>query len=465
MISQRALYRLYGGSPAALRAAFDRLYYLIPERLLRSGQTHRFLAELEQTQWWDAPRLEAYRLEKMRKLLVHAGKSVPYYRRLFRELGFEPSRITALSDVSVLPVLTLEMIKALGDELLPDNTDRQSGYIASSSGSTGNYLECVRDAEYYAWEQAFLLRYMRWHGTKLRWRQAMFYRAVMEHPVESDGHPPYERYRNRLILSQFHTDEKSLRFYLALLGDFQPEHVLIFPTTLLVLTRTMRELNIDPPFRPGFFICYSENLYEQHRREAEEFWGCPVFNRYGHSEGCVSAAECERQRLHVSTELGYVELLGPDGQQVLPGESGRIIATGFHTQAMPLIRYDTRDYATMSAEACPCGRTLPVFTSVDGRADDLVRAKDGKVVASLRSVFARTKGIRLTQIVQEHEGEIIIRIVPDRDYDASVQDVIRANLLHDVGDVFDLRFELVDDVERTPSGKVRLVLSKTAPRI
>jgi hypothetical protein len=104
-----------------------------------------------------------------------------------------------------------------------------------------------------------------------------------------------------------------------------------------------------------------------------------------------------------------------------------------------------------------------VLSSVDGRADDLVRAKDGKVVASLRSVFARTKGIRLTQIVQEREGEIIIRIVPDSDYDGSVQDVIRANLIHDIGDVFDLRFELVDEVERAPSGKIRLVLSKSRP--
>ena len=463
--TQYDIYQLYRNLPAPVRKAGDVLYRFVPERLLRSRQTRERLALLEDMQWWEDERRSAWRLEKMRALLVHAGRHVPYYRDLFRERGFEPAAITALSDIAVLPVLTIDMVKELGDRLLPDNLDRSDTYIASSSGSTGRYLECVRDSVYYAWEQAFLLRAMRWHGTRLHWKHAIFYRAVMDRPVEDAGNPPYERFRNRMILSQFHTDEESLTFYLRLLADFRPDYLTIFPTTLLVLTRSCRRRGIPPPFRPRFFLCYSENLYEEHRREAEEYWQCPVYNRYGHNEGCVSAAECPEQRLHLSDEIGHAEFLRADGTPVAAGESGRIIATGFFTHAMPLIRYDTRDIATPSAERCSCGRTLPLLASVDGRADDLVYTRDGKIVASLRSVFAHTEGIRLTQIVQEVPGEIIIRLVPDDHYDESVQNIILDNLRHDLGgDVLDVRFELVNDVDRAPSGKIRLVLSHVEDR-
>lgn len=455
------MYRLYRTSPAPIRAAGDFFYRFIPERFLRSKQTRHHLAELEASQWWDETRLEAWRLEKLRDLLMHAGTHVPYYRELFGDLGFKPTEITGFSDLSTLPILTIHQLRELGERLLPDNIDRSTLYVSASSGSTGHYHEVLRDASFYAWEQAFLLRYLRWYGMRLRWRHAIFYRAIMEMPVESAEHPPYERFRNRLILSQFHTDEKSLDFSLGMLADFTPDFLTVFPTTLLVITRYCRSRGMAPPFRPRFIVCYSENLYEEHRIEMEAYWGCPIYNRYGHNEGCISAGSCTEQRLHLSAEMGHTEILRADGTPAAAGEQGRVIATGFFTHAMPLIRYDTRDMATLSTERCPCGRTLPVLESVDGRADDLVRTRDGKVVAALRSVFAHTEGIRLTQIVQEVPGEIIIRIVPDAHFTDSVQNIILENLHHDLGgDVLDVRFELVDDVERSPSGKIRLVLSR-----
>ena len=463
--SQRDIYQLYRRAPAPLKAAGDALYRFIPERFLRSRQTRKKLALLEDMQWWDDERRDAWRLEKLRHLLIHAGTHVPYYRELFRELDFTPEEISGLADIAVLPVLTIDMVRELGDRLLPENLDRHDTYISASSGSTGRYIELRRDSSYYAWEQAFLLRYMRWHGVKLHWRYAIFYSAIMDAPVTSDDHPPYERFRNRLILSQFHTDDRSIDFYCDLLADFRPDHLTVSPNILLLFTRRCRRRGIAPPFVPRFFLCSAENLYEEHRREMEEYWGCPVYDRYGHNEGCVSAAECPEKGFHLSTELGHAEFLREDGTPAAPGEAARVIATGFFTHAMPLIRYDTRDIGRYSDARCSCGRTLPLLDAIDGRADDVILTHDGRPISAMRAVFSRTAGIRLTQIVQEVPGEIVIRIVPDEHYDERVKDVILGNLHRDIGEgVLDVRFELVEDVERAPSGKVRLVRSYVEER-
>jgi phenylacetate-CoA ligase len=228
-----------------------------------------------------------------------------------------------------------------------------------------------------------------------------------------------------------------------------------------VLTRFCKRTGLRFP-SPRHFTVYSENLYAEHKREIEEYWGCPARNRYGHGEGCVSAAECEAGSLHLSPEFGVVEFLRPDGSPAAPGEQARIVATGLHTHAMPFIRYDTGDLGSYSLAPCACGRTLPVLASVDGRADDMILGKDGRQVAALRAIFTHTHGIRLAQLVQERAGEVIVNLVPDAGFDASVTAQLASNLEANLGDALSVQFRIVDDVERSPSGKIRLVLSKLA---
>ncbi len=457
--SHLTLYELYQRAPAFVRAVVDAGYRFVPERFLRSSRMRRTLEEIERTQWLAPPLIARLQLDRLRVLVMHAGTHVPYYRELFARVGFDPAALRATGDLSVLPVLTRFDVRRLGAALHSEAFSPRDVYDSATSGSTGLWLNFRRDAGYYDTELAFTWRYMRWLGIRVQWRHAIFYRAIMRHPSSDPALPPHERYRNRLILSQFHTDAASLAAYVRMLDDFHAEYMTVFPTTLLILTRYCAA-HAPRVHRPRLIICYSENLYEEHRREMEAFWGCRIFNRYGHSEGCVSAAECEQGRLHLSAEYGVTEILRDDGSPAPAGEEGRIVATGLYTTAMPFIRYDTEDRAVLDPTPCPCGRGLPVLARIDGRGDDLVLGADGRRVAAYRAVYAHTHGIRFTQIVQERPGEIIVRIVPDDGYDPSVQDVLRANIRAQVGDSLAVRFDLVDDVERTPSGKIRLVLSR-----
>lgn len=452
------LYTWYSRLPNVVRSILDVVYNVVPSRFLRSKRTRIVLSELLQSQYVAPESLRSLQFERLKELLCTAKNDVPYYRDLFDRIDFQPEDMKELEKIRVIPILTLHDVKKHANRMVSERIQSSNTYLIQTSGSTGNFLEFRRDKEYYEIEHAFTMRYYAWYGIQPKWRHAIFYRAIMKHPRFSEQHPPYELFRNRLILSQFHTDHRSLEYYSQLLMRFRADFMTIFPSTLLIFTRWCSK-HMRDIVRPKVIISYSENLYDEHRKEMEDFWGCKIMNRYGHSEGCVSAGSCEHGRLHISAEYGYIEFLRTDGSVALPGERARIVATGFFTSAMPFIRYDTGDWGALDPNPCPCGKSLPVLAWVDGRGDDILETSDGKKIAALRSIFANTSGILFTQIVQERIGEIIVRIVPDDEYHPSAQDIILRNVRDSIGNGLNVRFEIVDDVERTPSGKIRLVVS------
>jgi phenylacetate-coenzyme A ligase PaaK-like adenylate-forming protein len=453
------LYRRYERLSGPLRSLADTLYAFIPEKMLRSPRVNAYTDEVMKSQWLSAEQLNDLQFQRLKALCVHAQENTPYYKRIFQDHGFDAHSMLSVNDVTALPILTRDDIIAHGDELRSTAFSEDEVYSIETSGSTGTFLKFIQSKEYYDREYAFTERLKRWMGAKAKSSSTIFYRAIMRHPIVSDEHPPYEQYRNRLILSQFHTDDKSFAFYVKLLNKHKPEFWILLPSIAISLTRYCASTG-EATFKPRAIMCAAENLLDEHRHEIEVYWGCKVYNRYGHSEGCISAGDCEQGGMHLGLEFGYSEFLRNDGSPAVPGELARIISTGFFTQAMPFIRYDTGDLAVLSAEECPCGRKLPLIERIDGRGDDVLIAKDGQKITALRSIFTSNSGVKHTQIIQEKEGEIEIRLVPGVDYREEVQSEILENLRNDAGEAFDVKFTLVDDIERAPSGKVRLIISK-----
>ena len=102
------------------------------------------------------------------------------------------------------------------------------------------------------------------------------------------------------------------------------------------------------------------------REHIERSFGCPIHQNYGLNEIGLVATRCDAGRYHVHSEHCIVEIVGPDGRSVAPGETGRLIVTGLNNWAMPLLRYDADDLGTAVEGPCPCGRTLPSFGDVVG---------------------------------------------------------------------------------------------------
>ncbi len=86
-----------------------------------------------------------------------------------------------------------------------------------------------------------------------------------------------------------------------------------------------------------------------------------VYEEYSTVESALFASECEYGRLHVSPEVGIVEILRPDGTPCEPGEIGEVVATCLFRSYQPLIRFKLGDLTAWDPEPCPCGRQMPVI--------------------------------------------------------------------------------------------------------
>src|SRR5262252_1273672 len=127
------------------------------ETWVRRRRTLEYLKLLRRTQWMRADAIEALQLDRLRRLLAHANANVPYYRELFRRIGFSPNDVRRREDLGAIPPLTKEIVRARYDDLV-DPAHRGKNLSKGTSGSTGEPLkfEYCRDSE--SWRQATKMR-------------------------------------------------------------------------------------------------------------------------------------------------------------------------------------------------------------------------------------------------------------------------------------------------------------------
>jgi phenylacetate-CoA ligase len=198
-----------------------------------------------------------------------------------------------------------------------------------------------------------------------------------------------------------------------ILQDFKPTFILCTPSYALTLAEYMEENGISADqlaLKYGFFG--AEPWTEAMRAEIERRLHLEAFDIYGLSEiiGPGVAYECQAHMgLHVSEDHFIPEIIDPDTGEVLPdGEKGELVFTCITKQALPLIRYRTRDVASIIKGDCPCGRTHVRMTKPAGRTDDMLIIRGVNVFPSqVESVLLEIDGIGPHyQMIVERKGNL-----------------------------------------------------------
>ena len=162
-----------------------------------------------------------------------------------------------------------------------------------------------------------------------------------------------------------------------ILQDFKSDIICCTPSYAMFIGETLKEMNIDPktlPLRAGIFgaEAWSENM----RKEIEKVLDIKAYDIYGLSEiaGPGVAYECEEQTgMHICEDYFYPEVVDPDTLEPVPdGTYGELVFTCIGKEALPLIRYRTRDITAITREKCSCGRTLVKMHKPKGRSDDML---------------------------------------------------------------------------------------------
>lgn len=164
---------------------------------------------------------------------------------------------------------------------------------------------------------------------------------------------------------------------ITIMQDYGSDIICCTPSYALYIGETIRDMGIDPKtlkLRAGIFG--AEPWSQEMRLEIEKLLAIRAYDIYGLSEtsGPGVAFECSHQcGMHINEDFFYAEVIDPDTGRVLPdGEYGELVFTSIGKQALPLIRYRTRDICALTRESCECGRTFVRMTKPRGRSDDML---------------------------------------------------------------------------------------------
>jgi phenylacetate-CoA ligase len=440
------------------------LYYTI--QTLTGQNVHAHLKELEETQWYTKEELKKLQWHKLKSLLQHAYKNVPYYHSQFKKSGIIPEDIKEQNDFKQLPFLTKNDIRNNFSDLKAKNIKH---FIPDcTSGSTGTPMTFLKERSTSGHFLAAKYRGHRWHDIDIGDKEVKFWGL----PV--DQTPKWrERIKdfilNRTLFIVFDISRETLLQHFKECQSIKPKYVYGYASALYRFARLLKEEKIDgSTLNLKSVISTSEVLYDFERELIESVFGCRAINEYGACEGGVMAYECPKGNIHTTVENVYLEIVKEDGQPAKPGESGEIIMTELNNQAMPFIRYKIGDLATRvdENEKCECGRGLPLIGEIVGRALDTAVTPTGKQLHAhvfnyiIRSAISHGADIREFKIIQKDKYSLLIKIAGPQKLNEEHRSYISGQIAGYMGENIKIDFEQVAGIPLDKSGKFRFFVSE-----
>jgi phenylacetate-CoA ligase len=418
---------------------------------------------LEETQWWPAERLQALQVERLRALLVDAGRHVPYYRDLFRERGFDPAGIKSLADLQRLPFLTKPLIRTHTDALKHERARDLARF--NTGGSSGEPLIFFIGKERVSHDVAAKWRATRWWGVDIGDPEIV----VWGSPIELGAQDRVRAWRDKLLRTElipaFEMSEAKLDSFIATIRRKRPKMLFGYPSALSHIARhaekrgqRMDDLGVRVAF------CTSERLYDDQRESISRVFGCKVANGYGGRDAGFIAHECPSGGMHLTAEDIVVEIVDASGRVLPAGQAGEIVISHLATKDFPFIRYRTGDVAVLDDRKCNCKRGLPVIKEIQGRTTDFVVAADGTVLHGLALIYILRDlpGVKQFKIVQESLQSTRVLVVPEMLLSKAVLADISQKFRARLGAEVEVIFEQLEEIPGEPSGKFRYVVSRVA---
>jgi len=429
--------------------------------VLNGTRIASLLSFLEESQWRSADELQALQSQKLRATLAWTHANVPFYRGLWDGAPESRRPRSEHPELDGVPVVTKEELRAHLAEF-PVPSFRGRALTIKTSGSTGEPMTYYRSAEQESWFWALRFRMWGWGG------------YVVGEPYLTLNLNARTALRKRiqdvLFRCSYHGFNAHSHDVDAALRDLRRRrvrHLIGYSSSLYLLSRAMRERGVDNPGVQSI-LSTGDTLFPHYRRAIEDVFGVRVVDYYGAGgEGFHLASQCEqRGEYHVHPENAVVEVLR-NGVPAQPGEMGEVVVTQLDNQAMPLVRYATKDVATVGADtACPCGRRFRLWSSIEGRVPDIVWAPDGSalVVHFFTILFEHLKGIRQFQVVQRERATIDVRLVEGPGFDRpTVEQAVKTAIAGATHGSLGVRFEYVPDIGVAGSGKRRFVVCEVTP--
>lgn len=358
--------------------------------------------------------IEAIQLDRLKATVRRVYDNVPAYRRKMEEAGIKPEDVQTLKDLERLPFTTKQDMRdnyPYGLFAVPLKKLRR---IHASSGTTGKptvvgYTE--QDLE--VWRECVARLAVAAGGREDDIAQICFGYGMFTGALGL--HYGLEKIGAAIVPSSTGNTEKQLMY----MKDFGTTLLVATPSYAMRIAEVAKEIGLDPAkdLKVKTLVLGSELMTEAMRNELYKAWGedARITQNYGMSElmGPGVSGEClELNGMHINEDYFIPEVIDPKTGQVLPpGEKGELVVTCLVKEALPLIRYRTRDITRLMYEPCPCGRTTARMENLSGRTDDMLKIRGVNVFPSqIEEVLINTEGIGPNYeilVEREHHSDIL----------------------------------------------------------
>lgn len=418
----------------------------------------RYYEALHKTQWLSPQDVRDLQDEKLRRLVRHAYRNVPYYRGKMQEAKLRPEDVNGRDDLHKLPFLTKDLVREhLYFDIMSGNHDKNEVLRIATSGSTGEPFVCFADRSQLEFRWAATLRSQEWTGYRLGdptvrlWHQTIGMSRSQAAREYADAF-----LSNRTFVPIFEMSDERLEAMIKLIADRRPVLIDGYAEAFDFLAQYIKARGgLD--FAPKALMSSAQTLPAASREIIEKAFGCRVFDKYGSREFSGIAYECDAHRGHHVVAEGYVVELLVDGRPARPGETGEVVITDLNNYCMPFIRYRIGDLAVATDDApCTCGRGLPRIGDIQGRVQSIIQGTDGRYVPG--TFFAHSMkefdyAFRRFQIVQDEPGAIRFLFVKGGRYSDEALEEVKAVFRRYLGDKLRIDVEPVENIEMVRTGK------------
>ena len=408
-----------------------------------------------QAEGWDESRKLEWILGQLRAVVRRAGRETAFYREHFTRAGFDPDAAFGFEDFARLPIVDREDVRVAGNRMFSAAVPARQIAKDSTGGTSGAPTQIRTGPRERGWRESGMEYFMRRIGLPAGSRTTLLWGHHLD-PLQRDS--LRERFQDWVLnvrtFDCLRLSPETLDRYHHQMDKLRPKCIVAYASALAALAQHLEARGIVPDYPTGRLVTGAEKLLPDQRAIVERVFRCPVHERYGGRDVSVVAFQTNvPETLEFETDWSLL-LVEPETTD----EISSVLVTKLQADVMPMIRYRVGDVARFPGGCAP---GMPSFRllSVVGREADRLWLPDGRWMHGLSFPhLMKDYPVREFQIHQRADYSVTVRVLPAASFTEEtgrgLLQIVRANLPK-----LPVELQLVDDIPRTASNKLRPVIS------
>lgn len=423
---------------------------------LTGSEIPKMLEFIKSIEYKNKEEIKAIQRDKLKNLLLHAHKNVPYYNKILEENGVVISGEVNLENFSNIPILTKDIFRENFEDLKSKDLNTRKWYVNTSGGSTGVPVKFVQDKEYWDKNVANKIYYAAVAGKDLGEKEIKIWGSEKDFLEGTIGFKSkaINFIYNRLFLNSFDLSEKNIKLIIDNINSFKPKLIWGYVDSLLILSEYIIDNNIQLQ-KTEIVFSAAGTLTEDIRKKIQKAFGGRVINIYGSREMGDMVFECKCGVLHILDHSHYLEVIKENNID----DFGKIIVTSLNNYSMPMIRYDIGDMSSGLLDGnCSCGLGSCMLKDIVGRETSIFITKEGKKVPPeyfihMIGVVYNSGFIKKFQVIQKDYELINLKVILNGNKNLErLEDIVKSIKLV-MGESCTVDIDFVDEIKPEKSGK------------